>query len=123
MTDNNDEQVIAQAEKIARMAMGGINLEEYEALLFRAGSMLAVWRAAMVRSGYSEYFVELCAWMMMTSFYGHHLTETRIEFAPHPEIYQASEGPIRQERYDEPQGGSTESQQATTGEEPPLQQG
>jgi hypothetical protein len=76
-----DEDLISDMERIGRMAMGTINIEEYEALLFRSGAMLAVFRAAMTHAGYSQRFIECSAWMIMTSFFGHHLTTTEIDFA------------------------------------------
>ena len=80
--DEDEEAVITAAEKIARMAMGDVNMEEYRELLFNVAATLAGWRGAMVSAGYSEYLIEKSAWMILTSFYGHHLTETRIEFEP-----------------------------------------
>lgn len=86
---SNEDKIVAEVEKIARMAFGELSIEEYEAMLFRTGSMLAVFRAAMFDSGYTQYFIETVAWLIITSLYGHHLENQRIDFAPPASIYQA----------------------------------
>lgn len=78
MSTPEDDAIISMAEQIARMTAGEVNIEEYQALLFQIGAMLSIWRAVMTGAGYSDTFVEKSAWLMLTSFYGHHLTTTEI---------------------------------------------
>lgn len=89
MSTPEEDAVIAAAEQIGRIAMSDINLDEYQAILFGAGAMLAVFRSAMTSTGYSEYLVELTAWMIMTSFFGHHLSNKEIFFDPPAGTYAA----------------------------------
>lgn len=88
----NEDAVLKDLERIGRMAMGDINIEEYEALLFRVGAMLAVYRSAMDQAKFSANFIESTCWMIMTSMFGHHLTTTEITFVPQD---TSTEGPQR----------------------------
>lgn len=87
----NEEAVVAAAEQIARMALGEVNVNEFQALLFQVGAMLAVWRAAMRQAGYSDYYIETTAWLLMTLFYGNHLTTQEVRFAPPQDNYRHEE--------------------------------
>ena len=98
-----DDDVIKEAEQIGRLAFANFNVEEYEAMLFRLGEMLVRYRVAMTAMGFSQYFVEKVAWMIMTNFYGDHLTEPRIDFDPSTEIYVNNPG----WKAEPSQGGST----------------
>lgn len=82
-THNEDEEnVISEAERIARMSMSNVSFEEYQQLLFSVAVTLSAWRSAMEAAGYTEYLIEKSAWLILTSFYGHHLTTTEIDFEP-----------------------------------------
>lgn len=80
--EENEEAVLHAAERIARMALGDITVEEYAGLLFSICGTLAGFRAAMSGAGYSNYLIEKAAWLILTSFYGHHLSTTEIDFEP-----------------------------------------
>lgn len=89
---SEEERIVSEVEKIARMAFGEFTVEEYQAMLFNVGAMLAVYRAAMVETGYSQYFIEISAWMIITSMFGQHLQNQRIDFAPPDSTYQVQAG-------------------------------
>jgi len=96
--DHPDESVILEAEKIARMTMNDINFEQYQALMFNIVATLSGWRAGMTAAGYSEYLIEKSAWLLLTSFYGHHLSSTEINFEPVQRNQQAPAFPVQDGR-------------------------
>ena len=92
--ENPDESVILAAEKIARMTMNDVDFEQYQALMFNIVATLSGWRAGMSAAGYSEYLIEKSAWLLLTSFYGHHLSSTEIPFEPVQRNQQAPNFPV-----------------------------
>jgi len=82
----DEEAAIAAAESITSKAFGEMSIEDFQGLLFQVGAMLTVWRTAMVGAGYSNLLIEKSAWLLLTQFFGHHLTETTIQFEPDQSI-------------------------------------